>query len=433
MSGEARDEASEPVPAAACHFFGSGSAFLVLSGPCAEAHLLVAAEVLEERLERLTAEGLPDWIDFQVMWADALETAHRELADDLLRRDLPAETDLSISCTTLVVGGDQFFLAHLGRGRPMLFRNQFLQQIGKEHTEAFEALGKGEIKASEVPTHPGSRRLTRGLGIPVEDAMMATAAAFKKGNVQTGDRFLIPAAEVVSYASEENLLDALGYDSAPVDACEELVTAAREAGAPGAGCLRVDVQDGSAPRWGAADEGDPIPEPPPARPKPPPPVVEEDDEAPNEAQAGAPPASSPGIPAGNPLDDVPTMPPPPPEFLAAMGFANEPLTDFDTGPPPPPMPPELLAGPSALESEPPPDEEPPETPEPPPEEEPPPPPAASPPPRPRRPPRVDLPEPDRWVDIERTSRLDTTFAVGASLLASILLMAGLFWESLLRH
>ena len=428
MTGEASAEKAEAVPASSCHFFGDGGTFLVRSGPCAEAHLEVAAELLEERLGRLNENGFPDWIDFQVGWADALETAHRELADDLSRRDLPTETDLSITCTALVLGDEQFYLAHLGRGRPMLYRRKFLQQLGKEHTEAFEALGKGEIKSSELPNHPGARRLTRGLGIPEEDAMMATAAAFKKGMAQIGDRFLIPAAEVLAYTAEEHLLEALELDDAPVDACTDLVTKAREAGAPGAGCLMVEVVPGATSRWGAADEGDPIPEPPPARPKPPPPEPEPEEGPPEVASEDSSEALD-----VDPLDDVPSRPPLPPDILAALGGVDpEAAEDAEDAEEAPPLPADLAVDPPALDEERPQatpgaTASPPRAPEPA---------SKQPPPRltsPRPPPRVDLPEPDRWVDIERTSHLDTTFAVGAALLISILLMAGLFWESLFRH
>lgn len=463
----------------------SEGGFLVLHSP--EAHTLLdgVREFLRTRLEPLATGELPDWIDFQVQVADALEAAHCEL-----REGQPQDRDLAVSATLLLCRGQNYQLAHLGAGRPLLFSRRFLHPLTRAHTVAFDLFEKGEIKASELPAHPASGDLTRGLGIPLGDSMMATSAAFRRGQVHPGDQLLVPAGDLMAHLQEEHLLEFLEGEEGAEATARGISERSRDEGARYPACLLLRLEEGHriAVGWHGAGGEPPAPEvAPPSPPGPTSPSVSAaDPEVEPIAQATAPSApesipeavsedASEATEAAQPstqdlLDEAPAPPPfplalqdPPSDPPAPPSREKTTQELLEEAPERPPLPPNLGALIAAKEAEEAqdaagvetsPTSEAPGPPSPPaPREgeadsgEGSPAPEAPPAPLPRRKesttnPRISqirhrYPTPEdqrgeRWVAIDQESWLDSTISVGLVLLGALAALSGLFWWSIVK-
>ncbi len=216
-------------------------AYATLAGASEKQHLELASEPILQCLKNFSGASLPDWIDFQVFVAGAFEKAHEDLQGLRTGENPVGKPPLPISATVLLTRENHFQVAHLGAERPLLYSRQFLHPLTKEHTKAFELYEKGKLKVAEVPLHEGANVLTRGLGIDSEDAMMATAAAFKTGTFRPGDRLLLPMGRLLLRFQEEDLLEILSSDSSVEQAAKELTTKSFELGNLQAGCILLQV------------------------------------------------------------------------------------------------------------------------------------------------------------------------------------------------
>lgn len=405
-----------------------------------------AATLLGERLEVLTSPGPAEWIDFQVQVAEALEHTHQRLGEG--SPDLPRA---GLTATLLAVTPEGFRLAHLGAGRPMLFSRRFLHPLTREHSVAFAAYERGELRAGELRGHPEARRLTRGLGVPDLDPMEATAAEYRRGGLQDGDQLMVAAGDLLTFVDEDTLLERLEDDQGAQDTARALVELSLEQGGQSSGCLLIRLREGEIEHgWAqaaAADQALAAPEAEgeaAAADRPPP----EDEELP---PIGELPEWVDGAVAEESSDQLlreqPLMPVKmPPEVLAILsgksveealatrqpGAAGEPATASPrpSAPPPPRTPPPARKVPPAA---------------PPrqgprimaPAEQPPPARRRTAPTPARESGRIRVPSAldqrgERWVEIGQEGTLDSPIWVGLVLVGALVAMAGLFWMSLVR-
>jgi hypothetical protein len=413
--------------------------FLVLHTPSDLAFLAVAERFLSARVQTLVHGEVPDWIDFQVQVADALEATHAEIWDEVERLGESSQTKIQISCTLILCREGSYQLAHLGAGRPLLFSRRFLHPLTREHTVAFEGFESGKIKAAQLSSHPDSLVQTRGLGLVRQDPMMSTSAAFKRGQVQTGDQILFPTGDLMIFLEEELLLEQLELEGAAGEISRSLTERSHAEGARFPGCmlLRIGEQGRVHPGWfeGPVDL---------SRPPPPAPAPQEEEEE-KEMSPSLSPATTTSL-----LDEMPEPPPMPPSLQDSSQEKS--VTDLlEEAPERPPMPVGLFLPPSDVSASSVSDH-PNETLDTSPLEEDQ---DASPlttqsskpdPLREKTTPRVPpslsqirhrYPTPEdqrgeRWVAIDQESWLDSTISVGLILLGAIAALAGLFWWSIIK-
>lgn len=206
---------------------------LALGAPASPGAVDLAADALAGRVATIAGREGAGWIDFQVELSDALEGAHAACADAVTGKH-------AVSMTFLVlVGEGDFRLAHLGAGRPLVLRKGIMRPLTKEHTEAFQLYEAGGIRAGELPGHPGAQVLTRGLGFPDMDAMTATAASFRRGELHPGMRLLLPMGQVSAVLGEEGLLELLQTEGPPEDALAALAEGWEDASLSGGVLVHV--------------------------------------------------------------------------------------------------------------------------------------------------------------------------------------------------
>lgn len=65
---------------------------------------------------------------------------------------------------TAITEKNEFVMAHVGDGRIYLIRNQKMQQLTKDHTEAQRLCDLGEITREQIFQHPDRDLLTSAIG-----------------------------------------------------------------------------------------------------------------------------------------------------------------------------------------------------------------------------------------------------------------------------
>lgn len=70
---------------------------------------------------------------------------------------------MGTTLTTVVLGKEKSFLAHLGDSRAYLIRDEKISRLTKDHTVVQELLDQGRISADEVDGHPQRSFITKAL------------------------------------------------------------------------------------------------------------------------------------------------------------------------------------------------------------------------------------------------------------------------------
>lgn len=94
-----------------------------------------------------------------------LVEAYREINNDLAlsMKNKSELRGMGTTLTSVVMGKDKTFLAHLGDSRAYLIRDQRILQLTKDHTVVQELLDQGRISADEVDGHPQRSFITKAL------------------------------------------------------------------------------------------------------------------------------------------------------------------------------------------------------------------------------------------------------------------------------
>ncbi|MCY1143410.1 MerR family transcriptional regulator [Actinoplanes sp. Pm04-4] len=155
----------------------------------------------------------------------ALATSVAE-ADRAIRALSPDEEPVT-TLTALLRRGSKLALVHIGDTRAYLLRNGELSLLTQDHTWVQGQVDQGKLAASEVAGHPQRALLVRALGWG--DGVEADLAL---RTVAPGDRYLLCSDGLHTVVPRETLQSVLTSASAPDEAVEQLIAAAREAGAP---------------------------------------------------------------------------------------------------------------------------------------------------------------------------------------------------------
>lgn len=225
----------------------SERAFLFLRGDPRSEVLEVARESLWGELSAWLFEPQGGFPEFQVSARQAFRIT------DLRLKDRPELLPTCLSATLLVRHGEFLFLAHLGRGRPLLYRRRFLHPLAQEHTAAFEAYQRGEIRISEVLHHPLAGQVTQGLGREGNAEHPSVEPVFHRHKTRPEDLLIFPGGDLLEALAEEDLLFHLDNPRAAPLQAQELVEAARRLGAEEASvCVLQIDSEGS---WNLGFEG----------------------------------------------------------------------------------------------------------------------------------------------------------------------------------
>lgn len=210
-------------------FADSGaSLFLVADGMGGGPGGRLAAEIVVEMLPRLLGRRLRDGKDFaRSEVQDAVLAAIRDLSDRL-RRESQAQMGLTGMGSTVVlmlVRGCDALIAHMGDSRAYLLRSGRLERLIKDHSIVELLIETGDITPQEAAAHPARGQLTRFVGMPGEALPEARLV-----ELNPGDRLLLCTDGLTGLVNDERIAAILDSEKMREQACNQLITAAIEAG-----------------------------------------------------------------------------------------------------------------------------------------------------------------------------------------------------------
>lgn len=135
---------------------------------------------------------------------------------------------MGTTLTTVLIGKDSFFLAHLGDSRAYLVSDGKMTQLTKDHTVVQELLDQGRISADEVDSHPQRSFVTK--------ALMGSAQHerpdFVELTLSEGDFLLLCSDGLASIVDEKKLVKVIQTHGVSGTTLSELKALAFKKGAP---------------------------------------------------------------------------------------------------------------------------------------------------------------------------------------------------------
>lgn len=149
-----------------------------------------------------------------------LQVAH-EKCQTAFRKHRPGTTVVAMHAH-----GSYCFLLWAGDSRVYRLREQQLEQLTRDHSQAQEKFARGEITEEELENHHSAHVLTRSVG-----AHKNLRLDMEYSPVQAGDRYLLCSDGLSGPLEFEDIRAALGQGS-PEQACQSLVDVALKKGGP---------------------------------------------------------------------------------------------------------------------------------------------------------------------------------------------------------
>lgn len=160
----------------------------------------------------------------------ALITGFEEAHHRIQRRakENPELQGMGTTCTAFAIAGPRLFYAHVGDSRVYLLRKNTLRPLSRDHSLVARLVETGVIRQEDAENHPQKHVLTAALGVAddIEPDVPAGPLSLEKSDV-----VLICTDGLWGQLSETELKDALSSNT-PMDACQALVSLAKEHGAP---------------------------------------------------------------------------------------------------------------------------------------------------------------------------------------------------------
>lgn len=156
----------------------------------------------------------------------AFREARQRIASETSQQ--PRLRGMATTASAVLVTPEGCAIGHVGDSRVYLRREGVLQQLTRDHSWVAEQVNLGVLSPEDARQHPWRNVVTRALSageVPAVDlAPLQTHA---------GDRILLSSDGLHGVVSDTVLGDILGDDTSPLDAlCEQLISAANEAGGP---------------------------------------------------------------------------------------------------------------------------------------------------------------------------------------------------------
>ncbi len=154
----------------------------------------------------------------------AFNTANKKIFDMASTND--SYRGMGTTCTALVVIGQKIYYAHAGDSRAYLYKNKSITRLTEDHTYVQELVKSGDIRPEEVDTHPQRNILTNAMGTK---ASLRVDTGKSPAAFDQNDRLLLCSDGLYDYLSDDELRDALYYESLQ-DAADYLVAEAKRRG-----------------------------------------------------------------------------------------------------------------------------------------------------------------------------------------------------------
>ncbi len=140
----------------------------------------------------------------------------------------PASAGMGTTCTVLLLRAGLLYLAHIGDSRAYLLRDGVLGQLTDDHSAVAQLVRDGALTQAEARLSPLRNIIQRALGAQAE----AEPQVWPQGRAMAeGDRLLLCSDGLYDVVGEDDITKALATQ-APEEACQALLAAALDAGAP---------------------------------------------------------------------------------------------------------------------------------------------------------------------------------------------------------
>jgi PPM family protein phosphatase len=140
----------------------------------------------------------------------------------------PSKAGMGTTYTAAYSVGFDLFVVHIGDSRAYLFHDGNLRRLTRDHTLAQRLADQGAIAQDEVESHPQRHVLTRVVG----GSGGWFRAEIHHTRLSPGDTVLVCTDGLSGTVSEEDVAAILGRHTTSEEACDALLTASLERGAP---------------------------------------------------------------------------------------------------------------------------------------------------------------------------------------------------------
>jgi PPM family protein phosphatase len=156
---------------------------------------------------------------------------------------------MGTTCTVIVLRDEAIWLGHVGDSRAYLIRKNKIYRISEDHSLVAELVRQGSLTENEARHSPERNVILRALGIQptVEPTIWREGLPAKPGDV------LVLCSDGLSDVVDETVIRDTAAGLPPPEACQTLIKAALDAGAPdnvSVGVIALEPTDGRRPRVG---------------------------------------------------------------------------------------------------------------------------------------------------------------------------------------
>jgi protein phosphatase len=171
--------------------------------------------------------------------ADTLRKANRAIHDRTL-----TEVDkqgMGTTASVLVISGGRYMIGQVGDSRVYLMRDGMLTQLTKDHSYVQEQVDAGFLTPEQARYHPYSNVITRCVG-----ASPDVEPDVYRGEVRTGDLFLVASDGLTGMVDDRRLGQLLGSRADPARKVHALISEANgRGGLDNITAIIVEVMDNS--------------------------------------------------------------------------------------------------------------------------------------------------------------------------------------------
>lgn len=198
--------------------------FIVADGMGGHAAGEVASEMAVQIIQReLSSVTTLDGDDVATLTANTLRKANRAIHDRTL-----TEVDkqgMGTTASVLLIASARYLIGQVGDSRVYLMRDGALTQLTKDHSYVQEQVDAGFLTPEQARYHPYSNVITRCVGASPE-----VEPDIYRGEVRTGDLFLVASDGLTGMVDDRRLGQLLGSRAEPDRKVHALISEANGRG-----------------------------------------------------------------------------------------------------------------------------------------------------------------------------------------------------------
>ena len=212
---------------------GNGDVFVVCDGMGGHVGGAIASKTaVESILQYFKNDSHPNPV---IALEKAISFANAQIYQ--LSQNDPDLTGMGTTCTVLLQKDNQIYIAHVGDSRIYLNTDGKMYRVTKDHSFVQKLVDAGQLKDSEMETHPRKNELTRALGISEQ---VEVEVSEKPLLVKNGDKFLMCSDGLCGLVNDPTISYIINKESGP-NVVDELISLAENAG--GNDNISVDIID----------------------------------------------------------------------------------------------------------------------------------------------------------------------------------------------